>query len=287
MSDEPVRRYATDPTTLTTEQLRREVLMLRELLESRIGAVEKASEVFSDNLQRVPTQLDREISKILQLMEERFTCMNTLIQEKETRWKDVEKRNQTAIETALTARMDALNELRVRFVHMPKEWSEDIDHLRGIQNEKFESVQRQFAERDTRAEASEKAAKLAVDAALSAQKEAAAAQNASNAAAIQKSEAATTKQLDGILALLGQNNQALSDKIVAITGRLDRNEGKDTGQGKNQATMIAVAAVLVSVVVGGFAISNSFRIGSGGGGQSYPSPGPTGSVTVPIPAAPR
>jgi hypothetical protein len=223
------------------------------------------------------------MGKILQLMDERFSCLTKLIEEKEGRWKDTEKRNQIAIETALTARMDTLEELRARLARMPKEWSEDIGHLRGIQNEKFDSVQRQFDERDSRAEASEKAAKLAVDAALSAQKEAAAAQNASNAAAIQKSEAATTKQLDGILALLGQNNNSLNDKIVAITGRLDRNEGKDTGQGRSQATLIAVAAVVVSVVVGGFAISNSFRIS----GQSYPSPGPTGSVTVPIPATPR
>jgi hypothetical protein len=261
-------------------------MSLREILETRLDAIEKAAEVFSDNLNRVPSVLDREISKVSSLTEERFSSLTSLVREKEERWRDVEKRNQMAVTTALDANKAALEVLRQRLLELPDEHAQNIDHLRGIQDEKFASIQRQFSERDERVAAQAASSKVAVDAALSAQKEAAASQNASNAQAIAKGEAAITKQLDGMAMLQSNSNAALTDKIASLASRLDRLEGRDTGQGKSQATLIAVAAVVVSVVVGGFAISNSFRLGSGGG-QSYPSPGPTGSVTVPIPGTPR
>ena len=75
------------------------------------------------------------------------------------------------------------------------------------------SIQLQFDERDIRSRASEDAAKIAGNAALQAQKEAAAAQNESNAAAITKSEGVTVKQIDGILALLASNTNSMNDKI--------------------------------------------------------------------------
>src|ERR1700722_774227 len=190
-----------DPTLLTTEQQARGLTNLRELLETRLIAVEQSNRHQFDDLRRVPTDTDRQVA-----------------------------------------------------------------HLKELLNEKFNSVQKQFDERDIRSQASEDAAKVAVNAALQAQKEAAAAQNDSNAAAITKSEGATIKQIDGILALLGSNTIGTNDKIAAINPRLDRGEGMSRGDRETRSesrvatggvtAIISVAVMAISVAAGlfGFAI---------------------------------
>jgi hypothetical protein len=189
-----------DPTVLTTEQLTRGLTNLRELLEARIDAVEESAHHRYEDLRRVPTETDRQVS-----------------------------------------------------------------HLKELLDEKLASVQKQFDERDIRSRASEDAAKVAVNAALQAQKEAAAAQNDSNAAAITKSEGGTIKQIDGILALLGSNTTGTNDKIVAINARLDRGDGFNKGGHETRAesrlatgagvAVISVAIMAISVAAGLFGFS--------------------------------
>jgi hypothetical protein len=190
-----------DPTVLTTEQLTLGLKNLRELMEARMLAIEESAQHRYEDLRRVPTETDRQVS-----------------------------------------------------------------HLRELFLEKFVSVQKQFDERDIRSQASEDAAKVAVNAALQAQKEAAAAQNDSNAAAITKSEGATIKQIDGILALLGSNTTGTNDKIAAINARLDRGEGINLGDRETRSesrvatggvvAIISVAVMAISVAAGlfGFAL---------------------------------
>ena len=157
---------------------------------------------------------------------------------------------------------------------VPTDTDKQIMHLRALHDEKFNAVtsareamslgiQKQFDERDIRSAASEDAAKVAVNAALQAQKEAAAAQNSSNTAAIAKSEVATTKQIDSILALLASNNSALNDKMAAVNQRLDRGDGLHTGQAGNVTSILAIVAVMASVLGVGIALFNA--TGRGGG----------------------
>jgi hypothetical protein len=49
------------------------------------------------------------------------------------------------------------------------------------------------------------------------------------AAATNKSEGATAKQIASILALLASNTRNIDDKITVINGRLDRGEGAVSG----------------------------------------------------------
>ena len=195
-----------DPTQLTTEQLLRELRHLRDTIETRLSAMDKATELSNENFTRVPTDTDKQIS-----------------------------------------------------------------HLKALHAEKFTGIQLQFHERDVRSAAAEDAAKVAVNAALQAQKEAAAAQNASNATAIAKSENATLKQIDGILALLGSNNIALNDKITVINGRLDRGEGKETGHTTTISSIIAISVAAAAII--GLAIS-----------FMGPSRSPPGSIAIAPPA---
>lgn len=131
---------------------------------------------------------------------------------------------------------------------LPTDADRQVAHLKELFTEKFESVQKQFDERDIRSQASEDAAKVAVNAALQAQKEAAASQNDSNAAAITKSEGATIKQIDGILALLGSNTTGTNDKIAAINARLDRGDGINKGGHDSRAEGRLVTGAVVAVI---------------------------------------
>ena len=160
-----------DPTLLTTEQLRRELSSLRELVETRLHGMDKAANLLNENVTRFPTEIDKQVAHLKEFFLEKF----------------------------------------------------------GTVFEKFTSVQKQFEERDVRTVAAATAATTAVNAALQAQKEAAGAQNDSLSASIAKSEAATIKQIEGINILLAAQAAALGDKIVAVSARLDRGEGKETG----------------------------------------------------------
>ena len=121
-------------------------------------------------------------------------------------------------------------------------------------NERFLSIQTQFTERDVRTAQAAGAVKIAVDAALQAQKEAATETNKSSAAAITKSETATTKQIDQLGDLIRTMSKGFDDKIGDVKDRLTRLEGKGEGVDKTQTThltssgnLYAVLGVLVAV----------------------------------------
>jgi hypothetical protein len=165
-------------------------------------------------------------------------------------------RGLTNLRELLEARIIAIEEsadYRNEDLHrVPTETDRQVAQLRELFNEKFTSVQKQFDERDVRGRAAEEAAKLAVDVALQVQKEVAAAQDSSSAATIAKSEAATIKQIDGILALLGSNTIGTNDKIAAMNARLDRGDGISTGGRDTRtesrlamSTMVAIISVAI------------------------------------------
>jgi hypothetical protein len=185
------------------------------------------------------------------------------------------RREQGTLREVIEARlngMDTATRLLADHVNrVPNDIDKQVLHLTYLFGEKMEGlkaelislgkgIQLQFDERDIRSRAAEDAAKVAVNAALQAQKEAAAAQNESNAAAITKSEGATVKQIDGILALLASNTQAINDKIAGIISRLDRGEAIITANslsrqdrrldGGSNIAIIGVGLVVVTVVVG-------------------------------------
>jgi hypothetical protein len=130
-----------------------------------------------------------------------------------------------------------------------------IESLRELMNERFKTVELQFLERDTRTEQSSRDSKVAVDAALQAQKESVNAQNISNAAAIAKSETAFTKQIDQIAALISTTSLSASEKIddvktsfTRIEARINTIEGRTQGSDKSGATMATIISIAVAAV---------------------------------------
>ena len=92
--------------------------------------------------------------------------------------------------------------------------------------EKFASIQTQFQERDVRTDQTASQVKLAVDAALQAQKEAAGEQAKSFSAATTKSETAMNRQIEG-----------LDGKITDVKDRLNRVEAMNLGATYNRSEL--------------------------------------------------
>jgi hypothetical protein len=179
-----------DPSALTTQTLHEGLLNLRQLLETRLNAMDKASEVLSENVNRVPTLLDRQIAQIKELF-----------------------------------------------------------------GEKFEGVEKQFTERDVRTDQDKLAATTAVNAALQAQKEAAAAQNIANAAAINKSEAGFTKEIDGLKLLINATRDALAAQFADLTARVNRGEAMQAGSVNMRTEQRLNIGAVVGLIMGAVGVA--------------------------------
>jgi hypothetical protein len=159
-----------DPTTLTTEQLRRELSALREVLQARLDGMDKATRLLSETVTRTPTEIQTQIA-----------------------------------------------------------------HLKGLHEEKFNSVRLQFEERDVRTQQASEASKQALDAALQAAKELVNAQGEAAAAAAVKSETSFTKQIDQIGTIISTLEKALDARITELKERIDRGEGNSAGISDNRS----------------------------------------------------
>jgi len=157
-----------------------------------------------------------------------------------------------AVSSGLSARIDGADRerlhLQAEIDALPTEVTRRIDTLRVLHEEKFNSIQVQFSERDTRTEQTSKDSKVAVDAALQAAKEAVGEQNKSSALAIAKSEASTTKQIDQQGLLIASSTQGLDDKINDVKERLTRIEGGANGGHQVWGYVFGVAGSLVGLI---------------------------------------
>ncbi len=124
----------------------------------------------------------------------------------------------------------------------------EIRKLEAVSDEKFNSVQTQFTERDTRTEQTARDSKVTVDIALKAQQEAFGGQNKSFAQAVAKSEANTTKQIDQIGTLISAQTKATNDKIDDLKGRLGAIEGRAKGSNDNWSWIVGTGGLLVAAV---------------------------------------
>lgn len=123
-----------------------------------------------------------------------------------------------------------------------------IERLADVTAQRFEGIAIQFAERDKRTEQLSLADKTAIAAALQAQKEAAGAQNESNAASVLKQEAAFTKLLDQTQALFQTSMSALTTQLNDLKSRLDTGEGQSKGKGDLWGFIVGAAGILIAGV---------------------------------------
>jgi len=133
------------------------------------------------------------------------------------------------IETRLDGNDQAVALLRTTTDKIPVYISNSIKGLQELHQEKFDSIQTQFRERDTRTEQASKDSKVAIDAALSAQKESVDKQNISNTLAVNKSEFSFTKQVDEIGKRIDTVAKSLDEKVADIKDRITVIESRNQG----------------------------------------------------------
>jgi hypothetical protein len=75
-------RPVPDPTVLTTQQLLRELSSLRELITARLDAMDKATALLSETINRTPTAIQTAVSNVRDVYDERFQSIERLSQER-------------------------------------------------------------------------------------------------------------------------------------------------------------------------------------------------------------
>jgi hypothetical protein len=123
---------------------------------------------------------------------------------------------------------------------------ETVDQKFDTRDERFSGIQTQFNERDVRTEQSSTATKIAIDAALQAQKEMVAAQNTNIAQALARIEATGQKQIEQLVTLLQTSVQATESKISDLKDRLALIEGRSAGIGSSWGVIAAVVGMAIA-----------------------------------------
>jgi hypothetical protein len=230
-----------DPTRLTTEQLRRELATLREIIETRLGGMDRATELASTQAAAVREEIEQIRGRLRQETEAEVGQLRELLE-------------------ARFDGMDRAVRLNAEIVdRVPAERDTALKHLEDLHDEKFASIALQFAERDVRSEQATEGAKQALDAALLAQKELVAQQNEANSAAAAKAEASFTKQIDQIGTIIQTLEKALDARITELKERIDRGEGSTSGAAGSRSerrldtgqvlTTLSVLAAVIGLLI--------------------------------------
>jgi hypothetical protein len=105
-----------DPTLLTTAALTREIAALKELVGTRLDAMDKAMTLFNENITRVPTDVDKQVGHLKSLTWERFETVMSRFGAIDAQLKDRDSRREAEnkqfalavdkAESAITKQMD-------------------------------------------------------------------------------------------------------------------------------------------------------------------------------------
>jgi hypothetical protein len=227
-----------DPTLLTTQQLLRELSSLREIFETRLNAMDKATIVLSETVNRTPTAIQTAVGNLEALVNEKFEAISAVSVE---RFGSIGRK---------------FDDADIRYQQHFRD--------RDIRFEgQFGGIQKQFEERDIRTEQAATASAQALAAALQAAKEAVFEQAQAAAKAAEKTELSFTKQIDQIQLQIKTIGDGFSDRIAELKERIDRGEGAGVGRTESTADeryqlahqqdvlnqRMVVSAVVISVVV--------------------------------------
>ena len=97
-----------DPTILTTQQTLREVAMMRELLETRLVALERLLLLNREEMQGVPRQITDQVHQLQMLHEEKFRSVAIQFSERDTRTEQTSRDSKVAVDAALQAAKEAV-----------------------------------------------------------------------------------------------------------------------------------------------------------------------------------
>jgi hypothetical protein len=201
-----------------------------------------------------PTRLttlavDRALGNFRELWDREVAAINKateLVAKDSERIAAAQERNRELLRQDVQRQLDALRELL----------ETKIASTRDVRDERFKAISVQFAERDVRAEQTDKERRLSLDAALAAAKEAVAEQQKANGLAIGKSEETTKERLDSLERLMETNITALRESYADLKSRLDRGGGHEEAQKEskvdsraNIGLYLLAASVIIAAMV--------------------------------------
>jgi cation transport regulator ChaB len=112
--DETARPPVPDPTVLTTEALLRAVGSERDyvdgriaVLEERLRAIDVATRLLNETVNRVPTDVTKEVTHLRELMTEMFGSVKTQFNERDMRGDRESRDNKVAVDAAFAAQKEA------------------------------------------------------------------------------------------------------------------------------------------------------------------------------------
>jgi len=124
-----------------------------------------------------------------------------------------------------------------------------IEAMEDVQNEKHLQAEQQFELVERQRVEQKKDTKDAVDAALTAQKEAVREQTAASERAIAKSEAATSKQLDQLSITFSSSTADVRRELAEMKERLTAIEQQKVGAKEDRTGLYAAIGVLVTILL--------------------------------------
>ena len=174
-----------DPTTLTNQLVERATSALREILETRLDASDKA---VAELTRMTETRVAAAVTQVKELYAEKFRLV------------------ESAIETNRMAIID-------RFELLDKQMIKAATDVKSADDERFRSIAERFEVLDKQTIKAAADVKSAVDAAFAAAASGVSQQNQANFLASQKQEAAFTKQIDQLADNVKQISKAIGDQI--------------------------------------------------------------------------
>lgn len=240
-------RSVSDPQAMMQAISDRSTATLRSEILTQINSMQKATDLWHEDLVRVPTEVQKAVSNIREFMEQTVARSSAELQGNVGR--EIE---------GLLGQINTLSE---------------------VSEERFKGITVQFNLLKQATEQLDLANKTAIAAALQAQKESAGETQKSSQAAIAKSETSTSEAIKALTASFNTAIAGITDRYNDLKGRMDRGEGKTSvsdpemtvklgliqsqlatltangneGAGRQLAqkdyttTLIAIAAVLVAV----------------------------------------
>ena len=109
-ADDPREGNIPGPPYLTTEELRRDVSALREIIQARLDGMDRAAIVLSDTVTRTPTAIQSAVGHLKELHEEKFSSIGLQFAERDVRTTQAATASAQALAAALQAAKEAVFE---------------------------------------------------------------------------------------------------------------------------------------------------------------------------------
>ncbi len=131
-----------DPTILTTQQLVAAIAAVREIIETRLNAMDTATELNKAATDRIPHAIEHRVCELEKLHEEKFVGIEKQFKERDVRNDVTSGLNQKALDAALQAQKESagktelsftkqISDLTAQFQTQNKALDERLNDLKG------------------------------------------------------------------------------------------------------------------------------------------------------------